>query len=236
MKDLEKTQHNILTQLLEIPESTPYVGILMETGIWLMESRVHYRKLMLYHRLIHSDEKRTIKIIIGFQKEYERREGTWYSDVMRICSIYDITCDVYKSRKSEWKREVKTKIGTVNRQKVVQSCSEGVKTRFVCNNEWGRKKYLDEGTVEEVKRIMKFRLCMVVLPCNQRRKEAEPGCTLCGETKKIRMEHYFSCRRLVRMRDSLNIMPDEEQYMNGTMHHMGKGARYMETVSKLVVF
>ncbi len=118
----------------------------------MMEARVHYRKLMLYHRIIHSDDGRKIKNMVEFQKLYERRAGTWYSDVKRIIGVYDITADVEKSLKSEWKREVKSKIGVVNQRRVVQKCKEGVKTRFICNDEWGRKKYLDSASTEDVKR------------------------------------------------------------------------------------
>ena len=234
-KDLEKLQHNILVQLFEIPESTPYVGILMETGIWMMEFRVHYRKLMLYHRIMHSDECRTIKKMIEFQRDYERRDGTWYSDVQRIMSIHNINVDVHKVLKSEWKKEVKGKIGLTNQRRVVQRCKDGVKTRFICNDEWGRKKYMNNATTEDVKRVMKLRLCMVPVPCNQRRREEEPGCKLCGVKTKIRMEHYYTCSRLERLRYLLNIINNPDEQFNGSMNNLIKEAMFMETVSKLTV-
>ena len=107
-KELEKIQHSILTQLLELPDSTPYVGILMETGMWKMEERVNYRKLMLYHRIVNSDDGRTIKKILEHQKRYDR-EGTWYHDVKRLCIMYGIKGDVSNTLKSQWKRRLKAK-------------------------------------------------------------------------------------------------------------------------------
>ena len=114
VKELEKMQHNILVQLLELPQSTPYAGVLMETGMWMMEARIHYRRLMLYHRLEHSDDRRTIKSMIKFQKNYEKRPGTWYSETQRILKLYKIEADVMKVLKSQWKREVKAKISVGN--------------------------------------------------------------------------------------------------------------------------
>ena len=235
IKELERVQHNVLNQLFEVPDSTPYAGLLMEGGLWLMESRVHYRKIMLYHNIMHSDDRRTIKSIILFQKEFERRSGTWFSDVQRMIKIYGITAEVNNVLKSAWKKEVKQRITEVNKQKVIKRCEEGVKTRFISTNEWGRKSYMNNATVEEVKRILKTRLCMVALPCNRRQREAEPGCSLCGNKDKIRMEHYLECHKLIHLRRVMKVERSTEEYVNGTIDCMLKVTRYLEKVSRLVV-
>ena len=154
----------------------------------------------------------------------------------QIIKLYKIETDVMKVLKSQWKREVKAKISLVNQQKVVQRCKEGVKTRFVCDEEWGRKSYVDNLPIAEVKRVMKLRLCMVPLPCNQRSKEQQQGCRLCGVKSKIRMEHYFSCTRLARLRRSMNVLPtDTDKVCQGPSIVMIKEAKYLEAVSKLTI-
>ena len=72
IKELEKIQHSVLVQLLELPTSTSYIGMLMELGMWTMEARMHYRKLMLYHRITHSDDSRNVKQLVAIQKKYLR--------------------------------------------------------------------------------------------------------------------------------------------------------------------
>ena len=52
LEDMEKLQGNMLRQLLEVPKTTPYYGILMETGWLTIEAQLDYRKLMLYHNII----------------------------------------------------------------------------------------------------------------------------------------------------------------------------------------
>ncbi len=84
-------------------------------------------------------------------------------------------------------------------------------------------------------RVMRLRLCMVPVPCNQRRREEEPGCKLCGCNTKIRMEHYFTCPRLERLRVIMNISNNPEGQLNGPMSKLLKEAAFMETVSKLTV-
>ena len=46
MKELEKIQGEILRRILEVPKTTPYEALLMETGVVTMEARVDYKKIM----------------------------------------------------------------------------------------------------------------------------------------------------------------------------------------------
>ena len=40
IKELEKQQAKALCSLLQLPKTTPYLGILNETGIWKVEERI----------------------------------------------------------------------------------------------------------------------------------------------------------------------------------------------------
>ena len=71
-KKLESIQHNLIPNLLVVPMSTPYVGLLMETGMWTMEARIHYKKLMLCHNIKNSENDRVIKQIL---REQEKEHG-----------------------------------------------------------------------------------------------------------------------------------------------------------------
>ena len=65
-KTIEDIHRNLLTSILEIENSTPYVGILVETGEWPIYQTIHYKKLMLFQHLIVSDDKRLAKqVLIG---------------------------------------------------------------------------------------------------------------------------------------------------------------------------
>ena len=46
IKRLEQIQSKILNNLLELPKTTPYIALLNELGIWRIEERLVYRKLM----------------------------------------------------------------------------------------------------------------------------------------------------------------------------------------------
>ena len=61
LKMLEKMQGKIIRELVEVPPTTPYDALLMELGLPTMKARIAYRKLMLYHNLANSDEKKNSK-------------------------------------------------------------------------------------------------------------------------------------------------------------------------------
>ena len=83
VKKLEQIQLKALVQLLELPRSTPYIGLLNEIGMWKIEDRLRYRKIMLYHNIVTSNNNRLCKRIIIEQEENEDGD-TFYSDVKNM--------------------------------------------------------------------------------------------------------------------------------------------------------
>ena len=88
IKDLEQLQLSILVGILEVPSSTPYYPLLLETGWWTMRARLGYRKLMLYHNIRKSDDRRTIKKQMEVQ-EKEDRSTTWYGNIKKEIKTWD---------------------------------------------------------------------------------------------------------------------------------------------------
>ena len=127
---MEKMQQHILTKLMNVPRSTPYGGLLLETGMWTMEARIEYSKLMLYHNIKNSDDERIIKKIVKVQ-ENEVRNTTWVADVQRIKEKYGIKEDVESCLKSAWKKEVKSKIQERVEKEIQEKCRSMKKTRTI---------------------------------------------------------------------------------------------------------
>ena len=106
---LESVQTKMLRDLLEVPMSTPYLPLLLETGMWTM-GRISYRKLMLFHNIINSDDDRLIKTVVKEQQRMDR-SGTWYHTIERLIERYRIEKS-HDELKSTWKRHVKERIAT----------------------------------------------------------------------------------------------------------------------------
>ena len=52
VKDIEKIHKQMLTKMLGVETSTPYIGILSELGEWPIRQILDYKRLMLLHNLI----------------------------------------------------------------------------------------------------------------------------------------------------------------------------------------
>ena len=89
MKELEGIQYKILKGIFELKATTPYWGIIAETGIWPVKNKIEYKKIMLFHNIITSSEKRLVKEIVEDQirKPYS---GCWVESITEICKKYDL--------------------------------------------------------------------------------------------------------------------------------------------------
>ncbi len=189
--ELEKVQHTVLVGILELPSTTPYYALLMETGWWTMQGRLDYRKLMLYQNIVTSDDKRVIKKIIEVQKKHYR-PTTWYGSITRIINKYGIDLEAENTLKSQWKKHVKQKIGEKMEIEIREKCAAMSKARTVKSDTYEKKEYLRTASFYDSKKILKTRLHMSKLPGNYK-GGGEGICPLCNR-EKGNYEHYFNCR------------------------------------------
>ena len=167
--------------------------------MWTMDARIKYKKLMLYHNIEHSGEERVIRKILNVQKE-EVRDTTWYADVRRTIKKYGIKKEVGRVMKSEWKKEVKEKIGKKVEEEIRECCRKMRKTRTIQEDTYIMKEYLKETSMNDATDILRTRLHMTRLPCNYGYKLA--SCPLCGMKGKQETEPLFltvqGCRAVVK--------------------------------------
>ena len=73
VSDVEKLitiQGKLIKGLFGLPKCTPYWGLLHELGILPIMSTLTYKKLMLYHNIINSDDERVTKQLVKEQEKY----------------------------------------------------------------------------------------------------------------------------------------------------------------------
>ena len=202
IKELDRMQKKVLTEVLELPVTTPYYPLLMETGIWPIRHRIAYKKLMLYHNIIKSDEKRVIKKILQEQIKLERNT-TWYASVMREINKYQIKIKAEEVLKSVWKKNVKDSIRKEAEREIRKTCSDMTKARNVMYSSYERKKYIEQLPLHTVKNILKTRLHMNTLPGNYKGTSVK-RCPLCNSDN-INLEHYIQCRVTKRLANVWNV-------------------------------
>ena len=230
LKDLESIQLSILTNILELPSSTPYYALLMEVGWWTMKGRISYRRLMLYHNIIKSDKRRVLKRLLEEQKK-EERETTWRAMIEKEIKRYNINLDVEEALKSTWKNEVKKKINKVMEVEIREKCYNSKKARFVKDDKFERKMYLkSQVKLEAAKTILRARLNMCWLPGNYK-GNGDGICPLC-ESEEGSTEHYFSCQQVGLLTKVWNVKC-EDMYTQETFK-MEDVARYMKKIETIL--
>jgi hypothetical protein len=150
---LEVIQGKLLKKLLKLPKSTPYWGILIESGMWPIKWQIVYEKLMLLHNLFHSDDERTAKQVIKGQQRNHEKE-CWYSEAKDALCYLAIDKHPEDAIKSEWKRITKEKINKKVQEEAEVKRREMKKLRFI--GQHGRKEYVNAMNADEVREVMKI--------------------------------------------------------------------------------
>ena len=69
IQNVEKIQGKALKRIFSLPITTPYIGLIIETGVWPAEQRINYSSLMLYRNIISSSKNRLVKQIMVKKKQ-----------------------------------------------------------------------------------------------------------------------------------------------------------------------
>ncbi len=189
---LEKAQGMVLRRLLDLPQSTPYNGILCEFGIWKVKYTIYYRKIMLYHSIMHSDERRPIKKVVLSDERNEEEDTFWY-DAKKMMEELNITGDIKTMKKSKLKKEIKSKV----QKRMIEDMSrenEGkTKLRFCKVGEHFERKEYTTGPGHMVKNILITKLNMQQVYGNYKGDPMKPiMCPLCSSYEDT-TEHLLRC-------------------------------------------
>ena len=215
---LERIQAMALKSLLNLPQSTPYWGILKETAIWPMREVVEYQKMMLYHQLMHSDNKRVAKQVIQDQK-VRKQENCWYEDVRQIAERLQINIEEVTTRKkSEWKSLTKKRLQKEIEEKLCQKRREMTKLRHLKESH-ERSEYLKEVGIKEASDIIRIRLELKDIGGNQGQQRTCAGC----KNEKESTEHIMQCKETWEMLG----MKGNILWINGNVGEIRKITKYI---------
>ena len=144
INEIEKIQGRGLKRIFNLPISTSYIGLIMETGTWPANQRIQYSIMMLYHNIMNSDHKRVARKILAEQAK-SNHKNTMISKVKQIAQKLGLKIkNVEKMSKSKWKKQAKGKIGKSIEKRTKQEMENKTKARTIVDNKWERKKYLQE--------------------------------------------------------------------------------------------
>lgn len=200
IKKLEQIQAESLCSLLELPKSTPYIGLLCELGIWRIEERLMYRKMMYYNNLINSDERRLAKRIVEEQQAEEDLadiEGSFYGTIAGMANVVGVSVEELRTLpKNHLKKLIKTKLNERMTRVVACALPKMKKMRFLQSENFQRKKYVVDLKGYDSIKALRMKLNMVPVygnyhgDINMRRL-----CPYCEEEDDT-SEHLLDCKIL----------------------------------------
>ena len=208
VNSIQSMQGKILKGIHGLPKSTPYWGLLYELNILPITLVLTYKKLMLYHNLINSDDRRIAKQIVKEQERSGFKDcwfGNTYAEGEKI-GIQIAEGLVEGKTKSSWKKKVKIRIREAFKREVMEKKEISKKMRFL--EKQASETYLKEVFNDEARMALKIRLNMVDwIPQNFGK---HGGCPLCGEEDST--EHVFNCNATMEGgRPSIKNLEDGEK-------------------------
>lgn len=234
-EELEKFQGEMLKRLLKLPITTPYLGILYETGIWRIRDVMVYKKIMLLHNILTSNPDRIIKRIIIEQENYPI-PNCWLENLKTealAVGIYVKLDEMTTKTKACVKKETKAQI-TENFIKYIQE-NKTTKLRTVSQNEFKKKIYIDEGKLNEneIKEVMLIRLHMSKLKSNYKNNEDSTKCQFCYIEDETTEHLLFHCRKVEYLRQDMKLK--ESDMANDDSLTTLKLARLMSRMKKIML-
>ena len=227
----EKIQGRVLRSLLEVPISTPYLGILMETGVWPITYVIDYKKIVLLHQIMNSNDGRLLKRIILEQSK--QVYANWYNSVKTLCESYGIDIsyeNLLNHSKKKWKTYVKKIINGKVTEYLQQLCNRMKKLRHVVNDKYERKSYLVKGGKDQVRTMLMVRLNMVDVKSNYKNGNNDLVCPLC-RVEEDTTEHIFECKETKMIRE-LEGIEKSDIYEKDDMNRIRVIERYVNEVMK----
>ena len=178
--------------------------MLNEVGMWTIENQVTYRKLMFYHTIINSDDKRLCKRILMEQQE-NMEDHTFYMDVKEMASSIGMEFEsIKKYTKNELRTNIKKYIN-MNMVSLVIKSLNMTKLRYVNQPKtFRRKQYFWKMDGYQAIEVIKTRLNMVRVYGNFKGDLTLPRlCQWCKCEDDV-TEHFLTCKVV----GVCNIKPD----------------------------
>ena len=201
---MESIQGQLLKGLFGLPKTTPYWGLLFELDVMPILFKITYKRMMLYHNIVNSDDEREIKRVVH-EQECSGYERCWFGNLRKEGLEIDVKVSeeqVKGKRKSAWKKEIKNKIKLAVEKKMAEKRSVSKKMRFLKKS--GSDTYLQDTYNDDARLALKIRLNMVEWV------EGNFGgsgcCPICGGTDTT--EHVFECGN--EMVETVNVKNLEE--------------------------
>ena len=193
--ELEASDKNLLRRILNVPDSTPILGLYLELGIVPIRFFIQAKRLVYFQELLkRSSDEMTNKMLKAQQKKPTK--GDWYSTAQNDLQQFNINYsneEITKMKKKKWKREIKKSMIKAAFEYLIaeKNRKEGSKMKNLNYNELKIQKYLLSKEMSTKTKIMLFkaRNRMLKVASNYGSKTNCPLCKISEDSQK----HLLEC-------------------------------------------
>ena len=185
-QQINKMHHRILTETLNLPRTTPYMGIISELNILPFMDNVWFKKFMWYHQLLNSEDERAAKKVL---LEQMKENDNWYTELKEYADAYGICIEKEMVENVTYER-YKNLVRQCIESKVVTQLKEEkeTKTKMRWINPGKRQNYITSCSIRDAGSILKLRLHMVKVKANY----GGGTCRKCDRAEET-TEHVIQC-------------------------------------------
>ena len=199
ISDMENVQTSYLTQLLEVPRTTPKCGLLKETGLMKISHMANLRKIEFYIDMYNREENR---LEVQMRIHQEKKNMTYEKEIEELKKIYNIKENLKSIEAKEGKKKVKKYIMWKNDEEINEEVKKGSKTKDIdiCN-----KDYMNKLNFKEAKMIFLLKTNMIETKRNFKGKYPNNlKCEIC-EKKEETTQHLFECEGYTEIRRNIVV-------------------------------
>ena len=204
LKRMDKIVLDGVKRIMNLPISTPGMGIFAEIGILPAEDQIARKKMMFLHRILSGNQEKLVRQVYSQQKKFGFPK-CWTAEITDIQKLYRLEVEdeqIGALSKLSWKTTVDKKIQAKLQNQLNIERLKGGKICDILRFE--KKSYLDEMGSQSAKLAIRYRLKMNNLGCHYKNNKTDLCCPLCSKERDD-MSHMTTCEEYRHISSRLKI-------------------------------
>ena len=232
-EEIQQIFNNLLKRILDLPQSTPNLPLLIETGYLPMECYMDRKRIMQANRVKLSKDQSLIKRVT------ENSENEWMKTTKTIMAKYQIsTEDLQKSKytlKAELiKNQTKYFEEIVNREKPTKSKLKHLMDHKPKLHLGKRPKYMDELSRKQCRLIAMARTRMIPVKSNHKGSYKEQDCRWCKQIGTTETQEHILSECVAITKDQSEKIEYQEIFKDDDLRSLKDIADKLEATHTLI--
>ena len=204
IQQIQKIHDNLLKRILLCPQSTPRECVLLETGLWDVETMMHEKQIMYLQKIMKSNDSNTKKISLD-------PTTTWNKQIVKILQKYDITTNqIEQTSKEQLKKIIKNKITAENITRIKAAGQKKSKVNHLLSYKtedtiYRQPRYIKDLQRKEAAAVFTLRARMLKTKANYPNMYQDKKCRWCSEDNETQEHIINQCPRFEATTDRTQI-------------------------------